>query len=220
MPIHDWTRVEAGIFHDFRHAWIEEIKRALNGALQSLDHYALAERHAGPSSARLTNEIDLEFYRRKQSTVVVRHATGDRIVAMVEVVSPGNKASRNAMRAFIEKASQLLDKRIHLLILDLNPPGPRDRQGSTRGHLGRDDRRRVHGANRQAAHSRCVRIRADGSRVRCTDRNWRSTTCDAALFGAGRARGNASRSDLCSGVRGRAAALAARSGRIKLWTRR
>lgn len=22
MPIHDWTRVEAGIFHDFHHAWI------------------------------------------------------------------------------------------------------------------------------------------------------------------------------------------------------
>ncbi len=27
MPVHDWTRVEAGIFHDFHHAWIEEIKR-------------------------------------------------------------------------------------------------------------------------------------------------------------------------------------------------
>jgi hypothetical protein len=23
MPIHDWTRVDAGIFHDFHHAWIE-----------------------------------------------------------------------------------------------------------------------------------------------------------------------------------------------------
>jgi hypothetical protein len=25
MPIHDWTRVDAGIFHDFQHGWIEEI---------------------------------------------------------------------------------------------------------------------------------------------------------------------------------------------------
>jgi len=30
MPIHDWTRVEAGIFHLFHHAWITEIARALN----------------------------------------------------------------------------------------------------------------------------------------------------------------------------------------------
>ena len=28
MPIHDWSRVDAGIFHDFHHAWIEQIKRA------------------------------------------------------------------------------------------------------------------------------------------------------------------------------------------------
>ena len=25
MPVHDWTRVEAGIFHAFHHSWIEEI---------------------------------------------------------------------------------------------------------------------------------------------------------------------------------------------------
>jgi hypothetical protein len=30
MPIHDWTRVDAGIFIDFHHAWIKVIKRALN----------------------------------------------------------------------------------------------------------------------------------------------------------------------------------------------
>ena len=46
MPIHDWTRVEAGIFHDFHHGWIEEIKRALNAGLLPDDYYALAEQHA------------------------------------------------------------------------------------------------------------------------------------------------------------------------------
>ena len=30
MPIHDWTRVDAGIFHAFHHGWIEEMARALN----------------------------------------------------------------------------------------------------------------------------------------------------------------------------------------------
>src|SRR5438445_261925 len=47
MPIHDWTRVQAGIFHDFHHAWIEEIKRALNRGLLPPDYYALAEQIAG-----------------------------------------------------------------------------------------------------------------------------------------------------------------------------
>src|SRR5437868_7420546 len=45
MPTHDWTRVDAGIFHDFHHGWIEEIKRALNARLPD-DYYALAEQHA------------------------------------------------------------------------------------------------------------------------------------------------------------------------------
>ena len=28
MPMHDWTRVDAGKYHDFHHEWISEIKRA------------------------------------------------------------------------------------------------------------------------------------------------------------------------------------------------
>jgi hypothetical protein len=163
MPVHDWTRVDAGIFHDFHHGWIEEIKRALNSGLLPEDYYALAEQHAAgfgpdvltlqetrngpdadpqprpssgksnlllaPPKVRLTGETDMEFYHRKRNTVAVRHVSGDRIVAMVEVVSPGNKTSRNGLRSFVEKAAELLDKRVHLLILDLHPPGPRDPQG-------------------------------------------------------------------------------------------
>ena len=29
MPMHDWTQVEAGIFHAFHHEWISEISQAL-----------------------------------------------------------------------------------------------------------------------------------------------------------------------------------------------
>src|SRR5258707_15501153 len=47
MPVHDWARVEAGIFHHFHHGWIEEIARALNRGLLPPDHYALAEQIAG-----------------------------------------------------------------------------------------------------------------------------------------------------------------------------
>lgn len=161
MPVHDWTRVEAGIFHDFHHSWIEEIKRALNSGLLPEEYYALAEQHAAgfgpdvltlqgrkedtsapdrpgspaaglklkPPKVRWTAEAELDFYRRKQSTVVVRHVSGDRVVAMVEVVSPGNKSSRSALRSFVEKAAQLLSAGVQLLILDLFPPGKRDPQG-------------------------------------------------------------------------------------------
>src|SRR5262249_49111227 len=37
--------------------------------------------------------------------------------------------TKNAMRSFVEKAADLLDKRIHLLIIDLFPPSKRDPQG-------------------------------------------------------------------------------------------
>ena len=44
MPIHDWTRVDAGIFHDFHLGWIAEIRHVLNGGLLPPNYYALAER--------------------------------------------------------------------------------------------------------------------------------------------------------------------------------
>lgn len=47
MPIHDWKRVEPGIFHDFHHEWISTIKRALNSGLLSSEYYALAEQVVG-----------------------------------------------------------------------------------------------------------------------------------------------------------------------------
>src|SRR5437868_15457357 len=47
MPVHDWTRVDAGIFHDFHHEWISEIKRALNRGILAPPYYALAEQIAG-----------------------------------------------------------------------------------------------------------------------------------------------------------------------------
>jgi len=33
MPIHDWSRVDAGLFHDFHQAWTIELRKALNRGL-------------------------------------------------------------------------------------------------------------------------------------------------------------------------------------------
>ena len=157
MPMHDWTRVEAGIYHAFHHEWISEIGRALNRSLPE-DYYALPEQQAagfGPDvltlqlddpaddhapggtatataikpQTRFTAEIDKVFHKRKKSSIAVRHVSGDRIVAMVELVSPGNKSSEYPYKSFIDKACELLEYQIHLLIVDPFPPGPRDPDG-------------------------------------------------------------------------------------------
>jgi len=53
----------------------------------------------------------------------------DRLVAMLEIMSPGNKDSTRAFKDFLNKAFFLLEERIHLLIIDPFPPGKRDPQG-------------------------------------------------------------------------------------------
>lgn len=46
MPIHDWTRVDAGTFHAFHTLWIAELMKALNAGLLPDGYYALAEQVA------------------------------------------------------------------------------------------------------------------------------------------------------------------------------
>jgi len=43
MPIHDWTRLRAGVFHDFHQEWTICIKRALNGGILPPGYYAMVE---------------------------------------------------------------------------------------------------------------------------------------------------------------------------------
>ncbi len=165
MPIHDWTRVDAGIFHHFHQQWVVAITNVLNQRLLPGDYYALTEQQearfepdvlalkatraeepddlasaVAPSNdpggllvasprVRVTAETDLEFYRRKQSVVAVRHASDDRLVAIVEVVSKGNKSGRKALDDFLRKAAEFLGRGVHLLILDLQPPTARDPDG-------------------------------------------------------------------------------------------
>jgi hypothetical protein len=68
-------------------------------------------------------------YVLKRRTIVIRHSSDDRIIALLELVSPGNKSARHAIRSFVEKAVEALYRGYHLLIVDLFPPGPRDPNG-------------------------------------------------------------------------------------------
>jgi hypothetical protein len=166
MPIHDWSRVDSGIFHHLHQRWIAAISDALNDGILPDDYYALAEQFAGgylpdvltlghpsessgtsghlpgngcgsngksvalaPPPARFAGETDMQFYRAKHKHIAVRHVSGDEVVAVLEIVSPGNKAARNPFKKLIEKAAELLDHDIHLLIVDILPRGRRDPQG-------------------------------------------------------------------------------------------
>src|ERR1022692_834497 len=47
MPIHDWTRVDANLFHDFHQTWTINIRNVLNGGLLPKGFSALVEQHTG-----------------------------------------------------------------------------------------------------------------------------------------------------------------------------
>ncbi len=161
MPMHDWTKVNAGIFHDFHQEWAASIKHALNGGLLPKGYFASIEQAAmragskkyipdvlalelpsGRSSAgspgsvllkrpatsqKYTNALDA--YRKKKNVVSIRHVSGNRLVAMIEIVSPGNKSGRKVYRDFVLKSAHLLAQGIHLLLIDPFPPTARDPNG-------------------------------------------------------------------------------------------
>jgi hypothetical protein len=111
---------------------------ALKGAVvreETAEVYAAAESSAAvavaekPPAVRLHATAETDWYARKADTVVIRHTSNHRVVAMIEIVSPGNKSSRHALGKFVTKAVEMLEAGVHLLIVDLLPPGTFDPQG-------------------------------------------------------------------------------------------
>ncbi|MBC7854148.1 MAG: DUF4058 family protein [Pirellulaceae bacterium] len=82
-----------------------------------------------PPRVKISVEIEHDYYIRKQSRVGIRHASDDRIIAVIEIMSFGNKSSAQRFRNFVEKALDALDEGCHLLIVDPYPPTKRDPQG-------------------------------------------------------------------------------------------
>jgi hypothetical protein len=81
-----------------------------------------------PPRTPVIQRSEADLYARKANRITVRHRHGN-VVAVIEIVSPGNKASQSEFRAFVEKSAELIQQGIHLLVIDLFPPGPRDPQG-------------------------------------------------------------------------------------------
>lgn len=156
MPVHDWTRVRANRFHDFHQGWTVAVCNALNAGLLPPGYFALVEQstdypepdviapEVGPTAGRdlyddptvetdppqawLVTRAEVDCYARQANRVVIRHPDGE-VVAVIEVVSPGNKAGRHALRSFARKAVDFLTAGVHVLVVDLFPPGRRDPQG-------------------------------------------------------------------------------------------
>lgn len=161
MPVHDWTRVEDGIFHDFHVGWIPELRTSLNSGLLPEGYYALAEQHAGrsiadvltlhaspstaeplplppdtggtaiveaPPQVRRMQTVDNVALARRR-TIAIRHVSGHRLVALVEIVSQANKDLAGHIDDFAAKVVSALDHGVHVLVVDLLPPSSHDPHG-------------------------------------------------------------------------------------------
>jgi hypothetical protein len=89
-----------------------------------------------PPRARFHAQRLLDDYAGLAKTVVIRHRSGHRIVAMIEIMSPGNKSGQTDFAVFVQKAEQALRAGIHLLIVDLFAPTARDPDGIHRAIWG------------------------------------------------------------------------------------
>ncbi len=143
MPIHDWTRFEAGDFHHFHLSWVVAIADPLNGGLLPEGYMAILERVTGrPIPDVVTLEargpreepeggiasMERIIYASRADRVAIRHGR-EKVVAIIEILSRGNKESRHTIRSFVEKAADILNQGVNLLVVDLFPPTPRDPHG-------------------------------------------------------------------------------------------
>jgi hypothetical protein len=89
-----------------------------------------------PTTARVIARIERVNYAKRADRVVIRHGR-EKVVAIIEILSPGNKESRVALRTFVEKAVDIINQGVNLLVVDLFPPTPRDPQGIVAPHFQR-----------------------------------------------------------------------------------
>lgn len=139
MPIHDWTQVNSGVCHDFHVAWIVHLSEALNQGLLPKEYYALIEEHgprpfpellAFPRAPERGHFDDPnEAYRALRRSLAIRRVPSDRLVALIELLSPSNKDLTSSVSDFVEKAHSALHHGCHLLVVELFPPGKYDPRG-------------------------------------------------------------------------------------------
>jgi hypothetical protein len=159
MPMHDWTRDSEGVYPSLHNRWMASICNALNAGLLPPHLVAIEQKSAGglvpdvltleradepadPESelpgSRAVMSRPARSYRVEQTaenplsrrlTAVVRRVADRRAVAAFEVVSPGNKGSRDALSAFRRKVLEYLERGVHVAFVDPFPPNRRAPSG-------------------------------------------------------------------------------------------
>ena len=115
---------------------------------------------------------------------------------MVEIVSPGNKASKNELRTFVEKTSKLIAQGVHLLVIDLFPPSKRDPQGIHKAIWDEFVEEDFAAAGRSATDSRRLRCGAAAGGLCRAGRGRRRAAGHADFPEAGVLRSGAARGNL------------------------
>jgi len=82
-----------------------------------------------PPKVSITSRLEQSMYARKANHLVIRHQSSDRVVAILEVVSAGNKANRRDFGDFMTKTVDAIHHGIHVLLIDLHSPTSRDPHG-------------------------------------------------------------------------------------------
>src|SRR5260370_623178 len=73
MPIHDWTKVDANLFHDFHQVWTIAIRNALNGGILPKGYSALVEQRTGgivPDVLAIEHDVSRKTARHSQGGAV------------------------------------------------------------------------------------------------------------------------------------------------------
>jgi hypothetical protein len=136
------TALNSGILPPDYYALAEQVARPIVGDVLTLqttngaDDGWSGEPIAGATAVatarprvRLWDSLEHETYARRQRSVVIHHASDDRIVAVIEILSAGNKSNNSEFRSFLAKGVDLLEHGYHLLLVDLHPPTTRDPDG-------------------------------------------------------------------------------------------
>jgi hypothetical protein len=151
MPIHDWSKVPAGRYHHFHQTWAVTICDDLNAGRLPEDYFALVEQHGigmipdvltlkqpeqsrkprgsggvtgtltPPRTRFVSTATEIEMFALRGNRIVVR-SVGDRIVAVIEIVSPGNKDCRASLKKFVKKTLAFVERGVNVLVIDPFPP--------------------------------------------------------------------------------------------------
>ena len=169
--VDDWTRVDAGTYHDFHQTWIPQLKLALLDGILPPGYYAHVERSFGSITAA-ESESDLLTldsgasvlpgddrdgsgggtavldapprtavsmtlpklsrigrYAARADRLAIKRGIDHRVVALLEVASPGNKDRRASVDRLVAKLATAVERGVNVVLVDLLPPGAHDPAG-------------------------------------------------------------------------------------------